>query len=61
LRPGTHPRELLLRHNEEVFGRRLGQKDEIFCGTPAPSRRDCDPIFVVDGMEELAGVEGLVL
>src|SRR6266513_3333504 len=57
----THFRELLWRHDQQKLVCRLRQKNEILRTIASPARWDCDPILLVNGMPELAGIEAFWL
>src|SRR5581483_2547242 len=53
----THSRKLRRQHDEEKLMSCLRQQDELFCFVSPPAGRDCDSIFLVDGMAKLAGIK----
>src|SRR5947208_14779028 len=53
--------KLRRRHNDEKLMSRLGQKDEFFRATTSPARRNSNPIFVVDRVPELYGIQAFGL
>jgi hypothetical protein len=53
----THSPKLPGGHDEQELMSALWQKNEFFCLVPSPSKRNCDPMLLVDGMPELAGIE----
>jgi hypothetical protein len=55
---GAHTRKFLRRHDHEKLVIRLRKNDEFFGAIAAPARGNGDAIFFVDGVSELAGVEG---
>ena len=57
LRSRTRFPKLRRRHNDEKLMSRLRQKDEFFRATVSPARRNGDPIFIVDRMPELSGIQ----
>jgi len=57
----THFRELYWRHHQQKLVCRFRQKDEILGTIASPARWDRDPIFLVNGMPELSGIEAFWL
>jgi hypothetical protein len=57
----THFRKLLRRHNQQKLVCRLRQKNEILRTITSPARWDGDPVFLVNGMSELSGIEAFGL
>src|SRR5437867_3186112 len=57
----THFREFLRRHDQQKLVSRLRQKNEILRTIASPARWDRNPILLVNGMPELAGIEAFGL
>src|SRR5262245_12725663 len=57
----THFRELLWRHHQQKLVCRLRQENEILRTIASPAGWDRDPIFLVNRMPELSGVEAFWL
>jgi hypothetical protein len=57
----THSRELLRGHHQQKLVCRFRQKNEILRTVASPARWDRDPIFLVNGMPELSGIEAFGL
>jgi len=53
----THFCKLVWRHDQQKLVCRLRQKNEILGAIAPPTRRDCDPILLVNEMPELSSVE----
>ena len=60
-RDRTHFRELLWRHHQQKLVCRLRQKNEILRTIASPTRWDCNPILLVNGMPELSSIEAFGL
>ena len=57
----THFREFLRRHDQQKLVCGLRQQNEILRTIASPPGRDCDPVFLVNGMPELSGIKAFGL
>src|SRR4029077_3029083 len=53
----THFCKLLWRHDQQKLVCRFRQKNEVLRKIASPTRRDRDPVLLVNGMPKLAGIE----
>src|SRR2546421_8125936 len=59
-RGGAHTRKFFRRHDQKKLTFRFRKNDEFFGVTASPARGNSDPIFFVDEVTKLTGVEALV-
>src|SRR5205807_8892094 len=59
-RRGAHTRKFFRRHDQKKLTFRFRKNDEFFGVTASPARGNGDPIFFVDEVTKLTGVEALV-